>query len=187
MYSYLRLQHHTESIIQGCQLPTVFKLCLKYVSHEHEGRQLPSSPSFMFSRNGFSSFWLYPAIQGRKQIHFISVLLKSFIIFSYFTAASTRLTQLTRSNNQLAGYHLTILGPLLLILFINDLHLPVNDRKVHHFPDDTNLLFSNKSLKKINSSINYKLALLIPWLRANRSSFNATKTEFFIFRPKQKL
>ena len=54
-----------------------------------------------------------------------------------------------------------VLGPLLFILCISDLYLSVNNRKVHHFADDTNLLFSSKSFKKMNSCINHDLALLI--------------------------
>ena len=42
----------------------------------------------------------------------------------------------------------SVLGPLLFILFINDLHLSVMNSKVHHFADHSNLLFSSKSLKK---------------------------------------
>ena len=42
------------------------------------------------------------------------------------------------------------------------------------------------SFKKINSCINHELALLIQWLRANKISLNATKTEIVIFRPKHK-
>ena len=80
----------------------------------------------------------------------------------------------------------SVLGPLLFLLFINDLHLSDNDSKVHHFADDTNPLFSNKSSKKVNNCINHYLALLIRWLRANKISLNATKTETVIFRPKHK-
>ena len=42
----------------------------------------------------------------------------------------------------------SVLGSLLFIFFTNDLHLSVYDRKVHHFANDTNLLFRNKSFKK---------------------------------------
>ena len=38
---------------------------------------------------------------------------------------------------------------------------------MHHFEDDTNLLLSDKSLKKINKHINHDLKLLNIWLRAN--------------------
>ena len=37
----------------------------------------------------------------------------------------------------------SVLGSLLFILFINDLHISVKTSKVHHFADGTNLLFIN--------------------------------------------
>ena len=66
----------------------------------------------------------------------------------------------------------SVLGPLLFILFINDLHTSVKTSKVHHFADDTNLLFINKSLEMISKLINHDLALLGQWLRANKISLN---------------
>ena len=81
----------------------------------------------------------------------------------------------------------SVLGPLLFIIFINDLNLSVTSSKVHHFVDDTNLLLINKSLKKINSLINHDLALLVQWLRANKISLNTSKTEIVIFKPKHKI
>ena len=44
----------------------------------------------------------------------------------------------------------SVLGPLLFLLYINDLHVAVKHCKVHHFADDTNLLIINKSLKKLS-------------------------------------
>ena len=55
---------------------------------------------------------------------------------------------------------------------------------VYHFADDKNLLLSDKSLKKINRDINHDLKLLNIWLRANKISLNASKTELTLFRPK---
>ena len=55
--------------------------------------------------------------------------------------------------------------------------------KVHHFADDTNLLFSHKNPKLLRKRINSDLALLFEWLCANRLSLNVGKTEFVIFRP----
>ena len=51
-----------------------------------------------------------------------------------------------------------VLGPLLFLIYINDLHSATNYSEVHHFADDTNLLYSSKSVKDINKVINFKLA-----------------------------
>ena len=48
------------------------------------------------------------------------------------------------------------------------------------------MLFSHKSLKKINKCINHDLSQIDQWLRANRISLTASKTEIIPFRPKTK-
>ena len=69
------------------------------------------------------------------------------------------------------------LGPLLFLLYINDLKSVVLKSVVHHFPDVTNLLFPAKKLGTIESVINHKLTLLVQWLRSNKLSLNQTKIE----------
>ena len=49
-----------------------------------------------------------------------------------------------------------------------------------------NILYCSKSLKKINKDINRNLSQTMQWLRVNRISLNAKKTELIIFRPKNK-
>ena len=44
----------------------------------------------------------------------------------------------------------SVLGPLLFLLYINDLNLAVKYCKVNHFADYTNLLYTNNSIKKLN-------------------------------------
>ena len=84
----------------------------------------------------------------------------------------------------------SVLGPLLFIIFINDLHKSVKHSQIQHFADDTNLLYSSKSIKKINKHINHdlslSLSLVVQWLRSNKISLNADKTEIIIFRSKRK-
>ena len=80
----------------------------------------------------------------------------------------------------------SVLGPLLFIIFINDMHNSIELSKMHHYADDTNLLPTDNSLKKINKYVNHDLSLLCHWLRANKLSLNTSKTEIIIFRPKNK-
>ena len=80
-----------------------------------------------------------------------------------------------------------MLGPILFLLYINDLNQAIVHSKVHHFADDTNFLYASHSLRKINKAINFDLSNLVQWLRANKISLNVNKTELVIFRsPKNK-
>ena len=76
----------------------------------------------------------------------------------------------------------SILGPLLFILYINDLHQAIKHSIVHHFADDTNLLYADKSIKQLTLKINHDLSCLCEWLRANKLSLNVKKNELIIFR-----
>ena len=66
----------------------------------------------------------------------------------------------------------SVLGRLLFLIYINSLHEAISHSIIHHFADDTNKLFSHKSLKKINKCINHDLSQIVQWLRANRISLN---------------
>ena len=77
----------------------------------------------------------------------------------------------------------SILGPLLFLIYINDMRNAVKFSIVHHFADDTNLLYSNKNQKLLRNNVNIDLELLFQWLCANRLSLNVKKTEFIVFRP----
>ena len=80
----------------------------------------------------------------------------------------------------------SVLGPLLFLIYINDLHKAIHFSVVHHFADDTNLLVSNYSIKRLQKQINLDLKTLSKWLRANKISLNASKTELLIFRHQNK-
>ena len=77
----------------------------------------------------------------------------------------------------------SILGPLLFTMYINDMHKAFNECLVHHFADDTNLLFADSNPRNLQRTANKALKKLVEWLRANRLSLNVDKTEFIIFRP----
>ena len=76
----------------------------------------------------------------------------------------------------------SVLGPLLFLIYINDIKFST----VHQFADDTNLLVSNSCIKKIQDQINLDLKYLRKWLKGNKISLNASKTEVLIFRHQNK-
>ena len=80
----------------------------------------------------------------------------------------------------------SILGPLLFLIYINDMKNAVKHSIVHHFADDTNLLCSDKCDKALKRKLNEDLKLIYAWLCSNRLSLNVDKTEFIVFRPPRK-
>ena len=76
----------------------------------------------------------------------------------------------------------SVLGPLLFLIYINDLHKAIKFCVTRHFADDTNLLIYNNSLKQLQKDLNYDLKQLCNWLKSNKISLNCSKTELAIFR-----
>ena len=82
----------------------------------------------------------------------------------------------------------SVLGPLLFIVYINDLHSAIKYCSIRHFADDTNLLITNKNIKQLKKQLNLDLRNLNKWLKANKISLNASKTELLVFRhPNKKI
>ena len=75
----------------------------------------------------------------------------------------------------------SVLGPLLFLIYINDLHNSIHNSVTHHFADDTNLVCFGKSLKSLNNKINNDLRYLTRWLQANKISLHGGKTEYVLF------
>ena len=79
-----------------------------------------------------------------------------------------------------------VLGPLLLLIYINDLNQAITFCKVHHFADDTNLIQFSKSITKLNKYVNFDMKNLTDWLNANEISLNVHNTELVIFEHQRK-
>ena len=130
--------------------------------------QILLSKLYHYGIRGIANKWLSSYLSGRSQ--------------------SVKLNGITSSKmNVSCGVPQgSILGPLLFLVYVNDMNLAFKSSVIHHFADDTNLLYSDKSLKKIKTSVEKDLANLYDWLCANRLSLNPGKTEFIIFRPSRK-
>ena len=79
----------------------------------------------------------------------------------------------------------SVLGPLLFLLHINDLNQAKHFCKIRHFADDTNLLCLSNSIKKLNKLVDADLKHLVNWLNANKISLNVKKSKMVIFKSKQ--
>ena len=80
----------------------------------------------------------------------------------------------------------SVLGPVLFLIYFNDLNDIVNFSKLHHFTDNTYILYTNNSSKDINKKINCDLKSIAEWLKANKISLNSGKTELVLSRSKNK-
>ena len=80
----------------------------------------------------------------------------------------------------------SILGPLLFILYINDLSNASKILTSILLADDTTLIDTSKDLEKLTKTMNEELVHIVNWLNANRLSLNIEKTNFMIFKPKNK-
>ena len=80
----------------------------------------------------------------------------------------------------------SVLGPLLFLIYINDIYTASNKLGFHLFADDTNLLYADRNLKSLESVVNVELLNVWDWLSANKLSINIKKTYFVIFHPYQK-
>ena len=81
---------------------------------------------------------------------------------------------------------MSVLGPLLFLIYINDLNQDLKFCKVYHFADDTNFLHFSKSVNRLNKDAELDLKKLTYWLNANKISLNVSKTELVIFTRQRK-
>ena len=80
----------------------------------------------------------------------------------------------------------SVLGPLLFLLYINDLPNISNVLDFYLFADDTNIYYEDVSLISLEKKVNNELKKLNLWLNVNRLSLNIAKTNFVIFHPYNK-
>ena len=80
----------------------------------------------------------------------------------------------------------SVLGPLLFLLYINDLPNISKVLNFYLFADDTNIYYESSSLQELEKTINKELNKLYLWLNVNRLSLNIDKTNYIIFHPYNK-
>ena len=79
----------------------------------------------------------------------------------------------------------SILGPILFLLYINDLNDVSNRLQSIMFADDTNLFQTGKTLDEVEKQLNCELVKIDEWFIANLLSLNVSKTSYIIFGNKK--
>jgi Reverse transcriptase (RNA-dependent DNA polymerase) len=79
------------------------------------------------------------------------------------------------------------LGPLLFLIYINDLPNVSSVLFFILFADDTNVFYSHGSLQTLFEIVNAELSLAADWFCANKLTLNLDKTNFIIFKSHRKI
>ena len=80
----------------------------------------------------------------------------------------------------------SILGPLLFLLYINDIKYCSEIISIILFADDTSMLHSHTCLKTLNEITQTEIDKITDWLDVNKLSINTNKTKFVLFKSSNK-
>ena len=81
----------------------------------------------------------------------------------------------------------SVLGPLLFLIYMNDIQYAVPHAKLKLFADDTNLFLHNSDPANLFATANISMSQLSEWFTVNRLSLNLNKTCYSIFGPNHKV
>ena len=74
----------------------------------------------------------------------------------------------------------SVLGPLLFIIYINDLLLVVRGCSVEFYADDTLIYFASKSVSEIQAQLTSNLTNVLSWLHTNFLILSLGKTKIML-------
>ena len=75
----------------------------------------------------------------------------------------------------------SIIGPLMFLLYINDLTNLSNKLSSLLYADDSNFFFSHHSQQQLTLVINQELAKIYCWLNTNKLTLNISKSKCMVF------
>ena len=75
----------------------------------------------------------------------------------------------------------SVFGPLLFLLYINDLPSNIQDAKLFHFADDINILIEDKNIDPVQARQNGIIKQFETWFSNNSIIVNTDKTKAMLF------
>ena len=79
---------------------------------------------------------------------------------------------------------LSVLAPLLFLLYVNDLNNVSEEFQIITFADDTNLFLSGPHLNELFAKANNELRKVQDWFLCNRLCLNLSKTSYQLYTTK---
>ena len=77
----------------------------------------------------------------------------------------------------------SVLGPLLFLIYVNDIANCLTHSKLISFADDTTVFLSSKCINDLYKNMNSDLDDLTNWFKANRLALNVNKSNCMLFQP----
>ena len=76
------------------------------------------------------------------------------------------------------------LGPLLFLLYVNDMHRSAPDLSFIHYADDTTISFQSDNFGTVKTAMEQGLLSINEWLTVNRLALNVDKISFMLITNK---
>ncbi|CAH1967304.1 unnamed protein product [Acanthoscelides obtectus] len=175
--SGFREKHSCESALQY--------VCSKWRSYIHDGNIVLSV--FIDLQRAFETIDRKRLIQKLQTYGITDSALKWFMNYLKDRCHVTKINNVASNSidSEIGVPQGSVLGPLLFLLYINDLNRVLVNTFLSLFADDTLLYVYGKDFRQVVDSINSILEILYNWLCVNRLKLNVEKTKYMVFGTKQ--
>ena len=96
-----------------------------------------------------------------------------------------------RSGEEVVRYGVpqgSVLGPLLFLVYVNDISSATSNHKLRLFADDSNVFVASRDPKTLKKYMKEVIVDISNWFQANKLTINTGKTQFSIFtKPNKKI
>ena len=158
---------------------------IKFMSEAHESIHGRSNliAIFLDSSKAFDTVSIEILLQ---KLDYIGVRGVAYRWLQSYLTFRTQYVQINDVNSELGSISIgvpqgSILGPLLFLIYINDMKRSCNLFECIQYADDTTLFLRDDDLKTLYQIVNRQLKRVDYWLKLNKLSLNVEKTHYMVF------